>query len=258
LRCEIKPLRMKQIFLVVLLFIGFSLQLSSKGQSDRHTVKKGETLYSLSKKYGVTLSELAKANSISTRTEIKIGQRLLIPGLKGKKDAPKAYKPVSVPSTPDTPWREEDIRPRTTLVTTQSARPIAVEKPKAVIVPAKPAVIPADLKTISSNPAEYPDIFNQYPAQGYKIKRNRGTANYLADGTSGNQNLAFYNDAEIGSLIRVTNLMNQKTIFVKVVGKVPPADLANEIIVKLSDKAAQDLEAKDSKFLVEIASYSGN
>jgi LysM repeat protein len=246
---------MKQIFLVWLLFMGFSLQLNSKSQNNRHTVKKGETLYSLSKKYGVTLSALAKANSISTRTEIKIGQRLLIPGLKTAKDIVRSYKPVAVPSTPDTPYREEDIRPRATLLTTDLPKPVAT-KPKTEATPvSKPAVVTPELKTTSSNAAEYPEIFNQYAMHGFKIRRNRGTANYLTEGTSGNQNLAFYNDAEMGSLIRVTNLLNQKTIFVKVVGKVPPIDAGNEVIVKLSNKAAQDLEVGEEKFLVEVASY---
>ena len=76
--------------------------------------------------------------------------------------------------------------------------------------------------------------------------------------SAGNQNLAFYSNAEMGSVIRVTNLMNHKTVFVKVVGKVPPMDAGNEITLKLSSKAAKDLGALDEKFLVEVASFSTN
>jgi len=51
-----------------------------------HVVRKGETLSGLSRKYGLTLSELAVANKLTTRTKIKIGQRLVIPG---KADLPQ-------------------------------------------------------------------------------------------------------------------------------------------------------------------------
>lgn len=44
-----------------------------------HTVKKGETLKMVANRYGVTVSELADANNISTKTKIKRGLVLKIP-----------------------------------------------------------------------------------------------------------------------------------------------------------------------------------
>lgn len=46
-----------------------------------HTVQKGETLYSISKKYSVTVSDISKANGIEG-TDIKVGQKLVIPDSK--------------------------------------------------------------------------------------------------------------------------------------------------------------------------------
>lgn len=43
-----------------------------------HTVAKGDTLYSLSRRYGTSVSAIQKANGISG-TNIRIGQRLKIP-----------------------------------------------------------------------------------------------------------------------------------------------------------------------------------
>lgn len=43
-----------------------------------HTVKKGDTLYSLSRRYGSTVSAIQKANNISG-TNIRLGQKLVIP-----------------------------------------------------------------------------------------------------------------------------------------------------------------------------------
>lgn len=217
-----------------------------------HTVTKGETVYSVAKKYGITASDIKQWNSLSD-LNIKIGQKLVV----SKADKQAIYQPINVASTPDTPYREEDPRPRNTnLAEAKISEQPVVEKPKENTAPVvTTSTASTSLRTGSSNPAEYSGIFSQYSVNGYRIKKNRGAANYLADNTSGNQFLAFYNDAETGSIIRVTNMMNRKTIYVKVMGKVPPVDAGREIMLKLSNKAAQELGVVDDKFLVEVASY---
>lgn len=47
-----------------------------------HTVQKGETLYSISKKYSTTVQSIADANKIDS-TDIKVGQKLVIPEKNG-------------------------------------------------------------------------------------------------------------------------------------------------------------------------------
>lgn len=46
---------------------------------NRHTVKKGETLQSISRKLNVTRSDLAEANYLSTKAQLRAGQSLIIP-----------------------------------------------------------------------------------------------------------------------------------------------------------------------------------
>jgi peptidoglycan lytic transglycosylase D len=46
---------------------------------NRHTVKKGETLLSISKKLNVSRTDLAEANYLSTKASLKAGQQLIIP-----------------------------------------------------------------------------------------------------------------------------------------------------------------------------------
>ncbi len=45
-----------------------------------HIVQKSETLYSLGRKYEVSVSEIQNANNMGTSTTLKIGQKLIIPG----------------------------------------------------------------------------------------------------------------------------------------------------------------------------------
>lgn len=62
-----------------------------------HVVQKGETLYSIAAKYGVSVSAIRRANKITDTASLQQGQRLSIPG----KDLTQkdAIKPRSAPST---------------------------------------------------------------------------------------------------------------------------------------------------------------
>src|SRR5262245_30533089 len=45
-----------------------------------HVLKRGQTLYSVAKRYGVDLDELVRVNGIGDRNNVKAGSRLTIPG----------------------------------------------------------------------------------------------------------------------------------------------------------------------------------
>lgn len=247
------------IFMTILLLTAVLLSSARFPGDKKHLVKKGDTLYSLSRLYGKTVNEIATANHMTARDGIKIGQTLIIPGSAAIKPAVavtstpiKAFTPKSVASTPDTPYRDEDDRSRTTGKVVVEAE----SSDEAISVLPKPAV--PGLRTSSSNPDEYPSIFSQYPNLGYKVEKLKGSANFLSESTNGNQYLAFYNQAETGSIIRITNLLNHKTIFAKVMGRVPASDASADIILKLTSSAAEQLGAEEAKFLVEVASFSSN
>jgi len=51
---------------------------AASNKKQYHTVQKGETLFSISKKYGISLEELLKRNNLSADQPIRIGQKLLV------------------------------------------------------------------------------------------------------------------------------------------------------------------------------------
>jgi LysM repeat protein len=53
----------------------------------RHTVKRGDTLWSISRDYDCTISELCAANNISRRDILRVGQTLIIPKIKKEETA---------------------------------------------------------------------------------------------------------------------------------------------------------------------------
>ncbi len=60
-----------------------------------HIVAKGETLWSISRQYGIELSDLVEANRISDASQIEVGQRLVIPRSGTAAPAPRESPPVA-------------------------------------------------------------------------------------------------------------------------------------------------------------------
>lgn len=77
---------------------------ATSGQSLVHTVAPGETLMSLSRQYKKPLSSIAKANNIPPHTMVKVGDQIVIPGLRAPQPAAPATvaqqqpKPVAAPA----------------------------------------------------------------------------------------------------------------------------------------------------------------
>lgn len=64
----------------VILFLLLYLNGCVIGRGVYHTVRKGETLYRISKTYKVDIQDVAEINNIKDPTEIKAGRRIFIPG----------------------------------------------------------------------------------------------------------------------------------------------------------------------------------
>jgi murein DD-endopeptidase MepM/ murein hydrolase activator NlpD len=79
-----------------------------------HVIAPGETLMKLTRQYGKSLSEIAKANNIPAHTMVKVGDRIIIPGTHAEKTAARAQprmqaaapRPVA-PATPPSPAQQQ-------------------------------------------------------------------------------------------------------------------------------------------------------
>lgn len=65
--------------LILLLSLIFASSFIYSQSQTKHTVVKGETYYSISKKYGISVDELCSANNLNTSDVLKVGQILNIP-----------------------------------------------------------------------------------------------------------------------------------------------------------------------------------
>lgn len=73
-----------------------------------YTVERGDSLWSISKKHGLTVGELAKTNNISAGTALQPGRKLIIPG------KPGAAKEAVAPSSMSLPSEKTAVTPRPT------------------------------------------------------------------------------------------------------------------------------------------------
>lgn len=59
---------------------------TDKVSSQKYTVQKGDTLYGLSRKYGISVADLMNFNGFDSSSTLKIGQVILIPGKNSKEE----------------------------------------------------------------------------------------------------------------------------------------------------------------------------
>jgi LysM repeat protein len=188
-----------------------------KSMKTMHTVEPKETLFSISRKYGITTTQLKEWNGLQNE-ELKIGQSLFI-------SQPIYTKPQPVESVvikPEPPvFKEEEKKPAETPVVTAP-----VEKVPTITITES---IRNDDEIVQSGLAE------------------------LIEGTEGNRkHLALHRTAPVGTILKVRNEMNNREVFVRVMGKLPDTGLNEKLIIKISKSAYDRLGAIDPRFRVEV------
>ena len=82
------------IFTTLMVLLTSAMFATAPGNFTYHTVEKGETLYSISRQYGLKPQEIAKCNDeVGDKLTIHVGQKLKIPTNVASKEADKSDSP---------------------------------------------------------------------------------------------------------------------------------------------------------------------
>jgi LysM repeat protein len=117
------------------------------------------------------------------------------------------------------------------------------------------SVVKHDSTPVVSNPdsnnAEHHMPVNRY---GLYEKDEKGVATWMDDDSlDPNKKLVLHRTAPIGTVIKITNIMTNRTTFAKVVGRFTDNEQTKDVIIVMTKGVAQSLGALDKRFQVNLS-----
>ena len=246
----------------------------------KHIVAEKETMYSIAKLYGLTVDELRKMNGL-TDTSLSLGQELVV------KKSGAMSEPTKSTTTPIQSTKGvHTVAAKETLFSISKQYSVSVEQLKewnslstnelklgqTLVVSAPATATAVVLAPVTQEPVKTTAPSTTTPAQttppvvttpikiseGYKDGkevRETGLAE-LIEGTQGNRKyLALHRTAPTGTILKVKNQMNDREVFVRVIGQLPDLGSNDKLVIKISKSAYDRLSAIDPKFMVEVTWY---
>jgi lipoprotein-anchoring transpeptidase ErfK/SrfK len=183
----------------------------------RHVVRRGETLGTIARQYGVTWSDIASANGIVNADRVLVGQELIIPGVSAAADAGLIENAAYAPSPTITDGRQIIVDLSDSRIYAYEDGALVYDAIVSTGLPATPTV-QGDFKVYHrlrsqtmSGPGYYlPNVeYVQYFYQGYAIHGTYWHNNFGQPMSHGCVNLTnadaawFYEFGEIGTPVRV-------------------------------------------------------
>jgi len=224
--------------------------LTQQGIQMKHNVQAGETIYSLARKYNVNRKDIKEWNNLNDNN-INIGQELIVGYIR------KSNKPISVAN-------QGNDKSNTIVNHTKPVMEDTVQKTTSTNLPEE------DNDSQKNNSNSAPDIKkipiedNPYTNSNLSLKKRNTTAELkkevhtgvatLIEGSEDTKKyLALHKNIPIGTIVEVKNEMNNLSVFVKIIGKLPNTGDNKAIDIKLTKEAYDRLGAIDEKFRVQYS-----
>lgn len=263
--------------LIILLFVqvGLFAQADSLGierEGDKvfvlHKVQSKQTLYSLARRYKTTVTAINAENPM-LQSGLQVGQTLKIPyGGELKPEAPevqmttlvKRHK-VAAGETLFSIARDYEVSV-TDLKAWNNLETNAISLDQVLIINKE---VPSGERTIDDITTEYPEMAEETSAQEVEKVEYEGTpfqqyevegvAEVIEEEEPSSKFFALHRTAKVGTVIKVRNLMNDLTVYVRVVGSIPETTNNEGIMIKLNQRAYENLKAIDKRFRVHLSYF---
>lgn len=243
-----------------------------------YKVSAGETAYAVSRKYAIAFKDLSAANSGVDMGALKAGQEILVPGnftanitpvtktepVVAKKEV-VINEPIVEPKVVET---EPEVKAQVieTPVKTEAQAETAKEVP---VIAYEPVVADAAMLSegdLSVQPSvetgdkskSFAQLYAGYLSTDMIATSEKGVATWIENNgiqTANDRFYALHSTAPIGSIVKVRNLMNNRTIYAKVIGSLSESEKQEKVLIKLSAGAAERLNVLDNRFVVEMTYY---
>lgn len=236
--------------------------------SFKHTIKKSETLYSISQHYGLSMGDLYFFNPQIVSNLIAPGQQLNIP-LPKKSILRFQSKNVNRDNyyalcykvrKGDTAYNIARTRfkmPVDTLLERNSVITHKLDIGQVLHVGyLKKSGIPSDHHNFKANPEWTEERLKEMAYQkgtGDRKGFNEAGAAYCKKGLKDRAgHSVLHRTAKLRSYITIKNPMNGKTVRAKVLGRIPKSVHTKDVIVVVSQQTARALGGKDNRFYVWV------
>ncbi len=186
-----------------------------------HTVAPKEGLYSISKKYNVSVADIKRWNNLSGDA-LTIGMRLQVSNGTATSNPVVQSQPV-----------EKDPVPAVVKAEPKPVTPVTQPAAKQAVV---------ERSNINFNGGIFKAAYNQQVGNKNTIT-DKGVAGVFKS-TSGWDDGKYYclhNSAPAGSYVKVTNAANNRSVYAKVLDLIPDLKQNEGIIIRISNAAATEL-----------------
>ncbi|UEG52209.1 LysM peptidoglycan-binding domain-containing protein [Mucilaginibacter daejeonensis] len=204
------------------------------GSATEYKVSQGETLYAISRRFGVRVEDIIAQNGLKSNS-LHPGQVLRISGASASTAPQNNTVVTNAPAQANTPPAQQQ------------------QTPAPVIAP-RPDTAKRDTTAVT-----HPDstaVNRPLPANRYGIteRNEKGVATFIDDaGLDPNKKLVLHRTAPVGTVLKITNPMTNRTTFAKVVGRFTDNEMTKDVVVVLTKSAADALGALDKRFYVNIS-----
>lgn len=243
-----------------------------------YKVSAGETAYAVSRKYAIAFKDLSAANSGVDMGALKAGQEILVPGNFAAKVTP-VTKTEPVVTKNEVVVNEPIVEPKVVetepepkahviekAVKTETQAEIIKEEPVVAADPvaADPAMLSEGDLTVepvvetADKTKSFAQLYAGYLSTDMIATSEKGVATWIENNgiqTANDRFYALHSTAPIGSIVKVRNLMNNRTIYAKVIGSLSESEKQEKVLIKLSAGAAERLNVLDNRFVVEMTYY---
>lgn len=277
-----KPLAIGQKLKVPLSEVNFS-QNGSKLEDEvfvpvYHKVKEKEWMYRISSIYSVSVPQLEQWNRIKN-DQLKTGMNLIVGYLKVKTSlsslaqkgstkmsvVPASANTAVVVATPAVSTSTKEVvktvvenkpvaEPKKDIPTVPVAETVVKTAPKELQKPMEPIVIENSITPATPVIANHNGgVFRkQYASSiGKSVSGNSGVFKSTSGWNDGKY-YALMNDVPVGTIVKISFSSTQKTVYAKVLGALPDMKESVGLTIRISDAAASELGANNSKFFVDI------
>lgn len=198
-------------------------------QTIEHKVESGETMYSIARKYNVSVEDIKKANP--GVGSLKVGQTLKIEGAEVAQTAVTTTTPVKPATT-------------TTTTTTTTTKPAATTNPETDTIQLQQDKVKLETMQQTQTTPTKPTV----PASDFKKITESGFADLMPDNQDTPKYLAYHKTAPVGTIIQLSNESTGVKVYVRVIGKLTDTGADGKTIIRISKKAYERLGGTGTRF----------